>query len=344
MQKRFLVGLVFMLIYNTSFACDLCTIYLGIQPNDFKNSVGIRYRYRAFEKNYDGLSLSTLSNGKRIKGNPIDKHNGAELGSPLESYLYIEEFNSYDIFINVYLHPKWQLNVSTYFADNYIKKNDSIVNNVGGIGDINLLLKYQLINSQNNCDTILNNKFIHRLTVGAGITLPTGNFNKATIVDFETEFKPNVIIGTPILELDPHMQAGTGAFGYLFLMEYLIKVNAFGLNFNTSYKLNTTNRNEFKFANRFNSNISLFSMLKLSKKVKIMPQAGFSYEQSKRDEYQNKPYMESGGSVLFGNFGLGIFLNKLRFSTSYYKPVYESLYDDQPLNKLRLISQINYYF
>lgn len=344
MPKRFLVGLVFILIYNTSFACDLCTIYLGIQPNDFKNSAGIRYRYRVFEKNYDGLSLSTFNNGQRIKGVPNNKHNGGELGLPNESYLYVEEFNSYDIFINAYLHPKWQLNISTYFTDNYIKKNDSIVSNVGGIGDINLLLKYQLINSQNNCDTTLKNKLLHRLSVGTGITLPTGNFNKSTIVDFETEFKPNVIIGTPILELDPHMQAGTGAFGYLFLAEYLVKINAFGLNINASYKLNTTNKNEFKFANRFNSNLSLFSMLKLSEKIKIMPQAGLSYEQSKRDEYQNEPYMDSGGSVLFSNLGLSLFLNKLRFNTSYYVPVYESLYDDQPLNKWRLISQINYYF
>jgi len=344
MQKRILVVVAFMFIYNVSFACDLCTIYLGINPNDYQNSMGIQYRFRAFEKEYNNLSLATFNSKQRVKGIPGDKHGGAGLSETTSSYIYAEEFNSYDITLNVYLHPKWQLNMSTYFADNYIKQNDSIIGNVGGIGDINLLVKYQLFNSQNNCDTTMKNMLVHRLTLGAGITLPTGNYNKQTVTGFETEFKPNTILGTPITELDPHMQAGTGSFGYLFLAEYLLKFNSFGINLNATYKLNTTNKNEFKFANRINSNIALFSLIKISKKIKIMPQTGLSYEQSKRDTYQDAPFMDSGGTVLFANVGLNIFYDKLRFGVTYYQPTYQSLYDDQPLNKLRVISQINYYF
>ena len=344
MLKRILVVVALMFIYNISFACDLCTIYLGINPNDYQNSIGIQYRYRAFEKDYNNPTFNGFASKQRIKGMPQDKHGGAGLPTTKESYLYAEEFNSYDITLNVYLHPKWQLNISTYFADNYIMQDDSIIGNVGGIGDVNLLIKYQLINSQNNCDTIPKNKFIHRLTFGAGISLPTGNYNKEYVTGMETEFKPNVIVGTPIMELDPHMQAGTGSFGYLVLMEYLVKVNSFGINFNTSYKINTTNKNDFKFANRFNSNVALFSLFKISKKINLMPQMGMAYEQSKRDTYQHEPYMDSGGEVLFANAGINIFYDKLRFGLTYYHPVYQGLYDDQPLNKLRVISQINYYF
>lgn len=344
MQKRILVGLAFMLVYNFSFSCDLCTVYLGIQPNDFKSSVGIRYRFRSFEKEYNNSSYSNTNNGQRLKGISNTKHNGTGLEDSQGNYTYTEEFNSYDITVNTFLHPRWQLGLSTYFSDNYVYQNDSIIDNIGGIGDINMLLKFQLINSQDIGDSTLKNKWLHRLLVGSGFTLPTGNFNKSSVVAYETVLKPEGILSIPITRIDPHIQAGTGGFGYLFLIEYLVKINAFGVNFNGSYKLNTTNKNDFKFANRFNSNLSFFSLLKTSKKTKIMPQIGLSYEQSKRDTYNNEPYMDSGGQVLFSNLGFDLFYSKLRISTNVYIPIYEHLYDDQPLNKWRIISQLNYYF
>jgi hypothetical protein len=344
MQKKIFVALVFILIYNISFACDLCTIYIGIQPNDYKNSFSIRHRYRSFEKEYYTESYSS-NIGQKIKGIIKDKHSGSSgISGSDTKYFFKESYNSYDIAANIFLSKRLQLNISTYFADNYIYHNDSIVDNIGGIGDLNLIFKYQLLNSHKTGDTLLKNKFLHRLSIGSGVTIPTGNYNKKSIVDFETDFKPNIIIGTPILELDPHLQAGTGSFSFLFLMEYYLKFNSIGINMNTSYKINTTNKNEFRFANRFNSNFSFFSFLKLSKKIKIMPQVGLSYEKSARDVFENEKFIDSGGEVLFSNFGFNLFLNKLMLGVSYYSPIYQQLNGDQPLNKLRLISQINYYF
>jgi len=346
MQKTLIV-LALLLTYNVAFACDLCTIYIGIQPNDFKNSIGIRHRYRVFEKGYQFQSISTTGNGSILsgKGIPVDKHGGGDVTSVTNGkYVYQEAFNSYDVSANIYLTQKLQLNVSTYFSDNYILRDDSVMSNIGGIGDVNLLLKYQLYNSQETGDTLLKNRFLHRVTIGAGGTLPTGSYNKETVVGFETTIQPDVILGTPIMELDPHMQAGTGSFNYLFLLEYLVKFNRFGLHFNTSYKLNTTNKNQFRFANRFNMNNTLFALLPLSKKVKLMPQTGIYYELSNRDEYDDLPYYNSGGEVLFSNVGINLFINQLSLEFTYYHPIYQKLYGDQPLNKNRMISQINYYF
>ncbi|MCO6501214.1 MAG: hypothetical protein J5I47_12675 [Vicingus serpentipes] len=346
-MQKILIALVLTLIYNVSFACDLCTIYIGLRPNDFKNNVGLRHRYRIFEKEYQFQSISEIGNGSVLsgKGIPVDKHGGGDATSVTNGkYIYQETFNSYDVSANIYLTRKLQLNVSTYFADNYILRDDSVMSNIGGIGDVNLLFKYQLYNSQATGDTLLKNRFLHRVTVGAGGTLPTGNYNKETVVDFETDIQPNVILGTPIMELDPHLQAGTGSFNYLFLLEYLMKFNRFGLHFNTSYKLNTTNKNKFRFANRFNMNETLFALFPLSKKVKLMPQTGLSYELSGRDEYKNLPFYDSGGEVLFSNVGVNLFINQLSLEFTYYHPIYQKLYGDQPLNSQRMISQINYYF
>ena len=348
MKNRCFIALVFMLIYKLSFACDLCTIYLGIQPNDFKNSFSVRHRYRLFERDFTKNSmLSFTPSGQRsIKGEINNKHNGAAPSNLLdgETYRYTEKYNSYDVAVNFFLSTKFQLNGSINFSDNYVIQNDSIIDNIGGIGDFNLILKYQIFNSIKKKDTVKSQKIIHRLNLGAGITLPTGNYNKYSVVDFNTTFTPNTIIGEPVMDLDPHLQPGTGAYGYLVILEYLIRSGDFGFNSNYSYKWNSTNKNGFQFADRFNANGTFFMLSKLSKKVSTMPKLGLSYEYSLHDQSNNEPFIDSGGEVLFLNYGLNLFINKLGLEFTYYNPIKEYLSGNQPFNKRRIISQITYYF
>ena len=60
MYKTLVVLLAFGLMNNTTHACDLCTVYLGIQPNDFKNSFSARHRYRLFERDFFGTNMTNL--------------------------------------------------------------------------------------------------------------------------------------------------------------------------------------------------------------------------------------------------------------------------------------------
>lgn len=346
MHKKLLVLITCSLLYSTVFGCDLCSIYISLDPNGSKNSFGLRHRYRVFEKDYYKESFYLINNKYNQKGEINSKHGGSTDPTlkTTEKFTFTEIYNSYDVFANFYLNPKLQLGLSTYFSDNYILNDDSTTTNVAGIGDASVVLKYSLFNSKKCAPDSLKNKFIHRFTIGGGIDLPTGNYNKSTITDFETEIKPKTIIGTPIEELDPHLQAGTGSFNYLFLIEYMTKINNFGLNTNVSYKLSTANKNEFRFANRFNANGTLFLIANLSSKIKLMPFTGASYETSSRDSQSDIDIMGSGGKVLFFNGGLNLFINKISVEFSYYTPFYEDLLDDQPFNKNRIITQLAYYF
>jgi len=266
-KKNIVVLSAFMLLINFCNACELCTIYMGISPHDYANSFGMRYRYNLFEKV-----------NKAFNGN--------------SAYSDFEEYNNYDVYGNFYINHRLQFNFNTSFSDNYEKENDSIITNIGGLGDVTLLLKYQLFNSKKSNDTIIKNKLIYRLSIATGIILPTGNYNKNS----------------------------------------------------ASYRMNSTNKNEFRFANRFNSNIALFSLIKIKTNIKLMPQLGLSYEKSKRDQFQNQPFMESGGTALLLNSGINLFINKLSIGIDYYYPVYQNLFDNQPLNKQRMVYQITYYF
>ncbi|MBL4669834.1 MAG: hypothetical protein HRT73_05405 [Flavobacteriales bacterium] len=344
MHKKIIVLLPCLFFYISIFGCDLCSIYISLDPNGSKNSFGVRYRYRIFEKDYYKESFHLINTNQKRK--VLDKHGGSnnQTIKTTEKFTFTETYNSYDVFANLYLNSRLQLNLSTYFSDNYILKDDSISANIAGVGDFSVIVKYKLFNTKKCSVDSLKNKFIHRFTIGGGIDLPTGHYNKSTVTGFETDFKPNVILGTPIEELDPHLQSGTGTFSYLFLMEYMTKFNKFGINTNISYKLSTTNKNEFRFANRFNANGTLFFLTTLSTKIKLMPFIGSSYETSRRDAQNNNDVLGSGGEVLFFNGGINFFINKLSVEFSYYAPIYEDLLDDQAFNKNRMITQLAYYF
>jgi hypothetical protein len=75
-----------------------------------------------------------------------------------------------------------------------------------------------------------------------------------------------------------------------------------------------------------------------------MPKTGLSYEYSERDTQNGEPFIGSGGDVLFVNYGLNMFINKIGLELTYYQPTKEYLKDVQPFNKRRLITQLNYYF
>ena len=346
MYKRLLVVSFTLLVYHFTIACDLCTIYIGIQPNDYKNTFGVRYRYRVFEKDYYAKPFNTVNPLQKTKGRLGEKHgnNDEHLTTTEEKVTYTEVYNSYDVYANFFLNQRFQIGMNTYFADNYVLINDSIIDNVGGIGDVTLTLKYQLSNSKKSTDSLLTNKLVHRLTIGGGFNLKTGNFNKYSVTSYNTSIISNDLVVEPVKELDPHIQSGTGSFGYLFLLEYLTKWKNLGFNGNISYRMNTTNKNGFRFANRLNVNTSLFVLIKLSKKVKIMPNTGVSFETSNRDQLNDTNFKGSGGKALFFNSGINIFINQLGLEFSYYLPVYENLLDDQLFNQKRIITQLAYYF
>lgn len=347
-MKKIILVMISMLFAVEIFACDLCSIYIGIEPKDYKNSFGVRYRYRAFESDFlttnNASNLRMNNHPTQRKGVINDKHLDESTfnGSENETFTYSETFISYDVFANFYLSKRFQLNVNTYFADNYTYKNDSTLENISGIGDITITTTYQLFNTKQTADT--SKKFIHRVNVGAGIAIPTGSYNKKSIVGFQTKIQPNVILGSPIEELDPHLQSGTGAFSSLFILEYLVKYKNIGLNSNISYKANTENKNNFRFANRFNANSNIFYLGKISKTLTLMPTIGTAMEFSNRDTFENYSYLGSGGEVWFANIGTTLFVKNWGLNFMYYTPVYQRLNDIQPENKNRVIAQLTYYF
>lgn len=309
-------------------SCDLCSIYLNLEPNDLRNTFGFNYRYRSFS--HDEISFQQINNGqKHAIGNTV-------IGNTTQQS---EIYRSYDLWGNYFLNEKWQLFAQISFSDNYYLEEDSVIHNISGIGDLSLMLKYMLFNTR----VTDSSKWAQRLIVGGGFNLPTGKYNQPYMVSPSQSNKGQVIYGAPYSELDPHLQAGTGSLDFLAYLEYQVRYQSFGFSTLSTYRYSTENSNAFRFANRFNSNNSFFALLKL-KNTQLAPNAGISLESSKRDQYKNENYLNSGGTSLFLTSGLKWYTKSLALGFSYWKPLQQNLYDNQLQNDERIMSSFTYYF
>ena len=310
------------------FACDLCSIYLNLEPNDLKNSIGMNYRYRAFK--YQSINrFSSITNLKHATGENILS----------ESSTQEELFNSYDLWVNYFLHEKWQLNATLTFADNYYLEDDSTLYNIAGPGDLTVLSKYMFYNTK----VTDSSDWAVRILGGVGIQIPIGQFNKTYVVAPSSSAKGNVVFGAPYEELDPHMQAGTGSWDFIFTMEAQIRYKKVGLASNLSYQVNSENSNQFRFANRFNLNSNAFVLLNL-KPFTFAPNIGLSYEFSERDRFQGERFYNSGGEALFLNGGAKTYYKDFALGATYFKPISQSLNDRQLPNDYRYTLDLTYYF
>jgi hypothetical protein len=298
-----------------------------MEPNDLRNSIGMNYRYRSFLHN--ATRLTTTNTGeKHATGNTV-------LSETKEQQ---EVFKSYDLWATIFISSKWQLMGSVSFVDNSYFENDSSLYNISGPGDLSITGRYLLFNSKVNDSS----KMALRWSLGGGIKAPVGNYTKTYTVTPSLSNKGNTVYGTPYEEVDPHMQGGTGSWDFVLLSEFLIRRKNLGLSTDISYRFNTENPKQFRFANRLNSSIAGFYLWKL-KALTLAPSTGLSYESSKRDQLAGKDYANSGGYALFSTFGVKLYVKSISIGFSYQNPIEENLNDNQLPNQKRLIGNLTYY-
>lgn len=136
----------------------------------------------------------------------------------------------------------------------------------------------------------LNSKlFVHSLWIGGGFKLPTGKYEPAERK--ESEDSPN------------NFQLGTASVDFTLNAMYDIRLMDVGLNTNISYKLNTRNKYDYQYGNKFTANLLAYYKLRPLKDLSISPNAGILYETADKDKEQIAVDV-SGGYTLMGTAGL----------------------------------------
>jgi hypothetical protein len=296
----------------TDINCDLCACYLGIDPHYNMNTFGIRFRHRGYIN--EPAPGNDAINSTDAAGNepPSVFHEGHSHSGKKESY------NTFEIWGRYYINPKIQVLFSIPFSRNEIDNG-----NISGFGDAYVITQYQIFNTDVDGDT----KFRNRLFMGGGLKFPTGKYNQTT--------------GTGSFE--PHFQTGTGSIDFILNSTYLATYNQAGLSTDVSYRINTRNSNDYKFADRLNINSSFFYKIR-SDNMTFLPNAGIYLEQAEKDHSKNSVDENSGGSVLFATFGIDFYLKGFSLNFNFQKPVSENLNGVQPKNDKRIVAGFGYSF
>ncbi|MGO4291214.1 transporter [Chitinophaga sp. RAB17] len=158
-----------------------------------------------------------------------------------------------------------------------------------GLGDIAAVGYYQLLDKQH---TTGNNKLlVQSLWIGGGVKLPTGRYEAAERK--ENEDAPN------------NFQLGTASLDFTLNAAYDVRLMDVGINTNVSYKINSSNKYDYRYGNKFTANILAYYKIRLAPKVSVAPNAGVLYETADKDREAAKFKVDiSGGYSLLATTGV----------------------------------------
>jgi len=316
-MKKLIFILVFLAAGISSFSCDYCNCYLGLNPQYKKNTIGIRYHYM----NYTG----THENDAELEEISLSKNDFWETRTRAE------------------LHGQWYATqkLKFIFSAPYVINNEGVhesavehsysgtneemtreTETIHGIGDPLLIANYQLFNTTG--DSV---QFSQRLFAGGGIKFPLGKWK----LEDGAESHERV------------HQPGTGSWDFILNAEYLSKHNRTGINVNASYMLATSNNQSYRFANRFNANLVGYYQVNINK-TSLYPSLGTYFEQAGKDLDHDVSVGNSGGTILFAHAGVDFYFNKFSISTAFQFPALQKLNEPQPEMKYRCIAGITYAF
>lgn len=284
--------------------CDLCGCYMGLEPNFDKNQIGLRYYTFKFY---------TPGHTETPEEQLLD-HPGHGTTESTEYY------NNIELYGRIYLSPKTRIIFGIPFSMNEIDSKA-----LNGVGDLRVLAQYNVYNTEMSGMT----NFWQRIFLGGGLKLPTGVYNK------------QLTFGV----VEPHFQPGTGSLDFLFTGLYIAKLEKVGIGWRNDivYTLNTTNKNDYKFANRFNW-ASTFSYDIITSSLNILPKAGVYLETANPDQLNGVDAEGSGGTVWMGTMGIDITYKMLSMDFDYQLPISQNFIGEQADNDYRFFVGMGYSF
>ncbi|MFN3874417.1 MAG: hypothetical protein ACK4L7_00710, partial [Flavobacteriales bacterium] len=191
-----------MLLCHGARACDVCGIFLGIQPKDRASSVGLIYRYRHLQGTLQPLAAP--------KAGP--KHGGHGGPSAPGPALYNEQYLVAELRADLWLTHRFNVLAGLPLVNNYQAVDGMVRADVYGIGDALLLPRFLVANTRCGPDE---DRLVHRFMLGAGAKLPVGR----------TDLRYNEV------PVDHDLQPGSGSWDALLSAEYSLRRGRNGASF-----------------------------------------------------------------------------------------------------------------
>ncbi|MDB5199036.1 MAG: hypothetical protein JWO92_999 [Chitinophagaceae bacterium] len=292
MKRFFLTVFTFLIIFSAS-ACEICgcgvgNFYLGLLPHFNSKFFGVRYQYTHYHTQL--ASDATQFSNDYYK--TVELWGGINIGSKLQLLAFVP------------------YHINKQFTDDGIKTQN-------GIGDVSLLLNYNLLHSRNAGKRLVE----HQLWIGGGVKLPTG--------------KNNIDVNDPLVNPgDVNSQTGSGSTDILLNASYDVSINKFGLNTSVNYKINTDNKTGYQFGNRFTANTFAYYKLR-AMGLGIAPNVGLLYENAAINKLSKAAVVQTGGNLTSVAGGIEMNFNKIALGANVQLPVAQNFAEGQTQAKVK---------
>lgn len=314
-MRIFFAVLGMLLLPSLVQACDVCGIFLGIQPHDRTSSISLLYRFRQLEG--DLIMPASLS--------ALPKHggHGVEGIALTGNDHYKELYQVVELRADIWLSDRVAVLASLPAVNNYRTVNGYVSTDIYGVGDPLVIGRYMVANTK--CLT-LDEKVVHRLMLGAGAKLPFGRS------DMQFMDKPVAV----------DMQPGTGTVDLLGSLEYMVRFKRNGAALTMIARHNSTNSNEYRLGHGISTTAEVFRRYDLGDNVKLMPSLGLYHELSGRDAENGNSVQGTGSSTLFTHVGSRMWWRNWMLSATFQ---YAAICDVGELmvpNRMRIVTGITY--
>jgi len=302
-MKRLVLLVAIVLISYTGKACDICGCGLG---NYYLGIVPL------FNNSFFGVRYHYRQFHTQIKNDETQFSN--------------DYFQTIELWGGINVGKKWQI---LFFLPYNLNKqaSDDGINKINGIGDMATMVNYSLLEK-----TSMNKKnqlMYQQLLVGAGIKLATG----------KSEIDP---AASDIIAL-ANSQLGTGSTDFMINAAYTLRINKAGFTTNLCYKLNTRNKENYQFGNRFSSTTFFFYSIK-SSGITITPNMGILYEHDAANKLNQVAVDETGGYLTAVAAGLEVSFRKTTIGFNIQAPASQDFASGQTTSKLRTMAHISFGF
>ena len=236
-------------------------------------------------------------------------------------------YNTVELWGGVRLGKKIQL---LAFVPYYMNKqvDDDGTTYTHGLGDITVMGQYQIFSSSKH---LASHKILtQQLWIGGGIKLPTGPFD-LNVLDSNTTVA------------DINAQIGTGSVDFLINGMYSLSIRNFGVSLTANYKLNTVNTEQYKYGNKFQSNLIAFYQF-AGKGPTITPNLGLGYENVAVNQFSGKGVQYTGSRIMTAIAGVEFDFGKIGVGINGQLPLAQNFAEGQTKMKFNSMMHVTYQF
>lgn len=293
-MKTFGFTLVTLLFQVNLWACDICGGMAGTSP---MNGVLPYFDVKQFSLGYQSIHQThpnTLFN----------QYQNQQVKSDLIRQIQWQG--------QQFIHPKWQMQWGIPYVLNK-RVLERQIQYIEGIGDLNGTIRYLVLNESDSGSQ----KFKKLLLVGAGISLPTGKFQRR---------------GNDLSMYPFGLQPGTGSYQWSFQQQSSVKYKSWSLLLTSQFQMAQVNELNYQMGKSFQNQIGILKQIAIRESL-VLPQIGFRqfYKDYDLSNQQKKAFTRV--NLVNTLIALNGFYKNISLQFQYQIPIYQETDHAQPKQK-----------